>query len=91
MGIDQISVPTPADVYGYSGNNHTISTPNLAKFASEGLLFQTWYSSFHVCSPSRYTPYRATPDEAAVQSINDDRPLQCITIIYISNLYNHHD
>ena len=24
-----------------------------AKYASEGLLFQTWYSSFHYCSPSR--------------------------------------
>ena len=51
MGIDQIEVPTPSNVYGYTGNNGTIKTPNLAKFATEGLLFQTWYSSFHVCSP----------------------------------------
>jgi arylsulfatase A-like enzyme len=53
MGIDQIEVPKPANVYGYTGNNGKIKTPNLAKFASQGLLFQTWYSSFHVCSPSR--------------------------------------
>ena len=53
MGIDQIQVPHPDSVYGYTGNNGTITTPNLAKFTSEGLLFQTWYSSFHVCSPSR--------------------------------------
>jgi arylsulfatase A len=53
MGIDQIEVPKPSNVYGYTGNNGTIKTPNLAKFATEGLLFQTWYSSFHVCSPSR--------------------------------------
>ena len=53
MGIDQIRVPKSAGIYGYTGNNSTISTPSLAKLASEGLLFQTWYSSFHLCSPSR--------------------------------------
>lgn len=53
MGIDQIAVPKPAGWVGYTGNNGTIATPNFAKLASEGLLFQNWYSSFHVCSPSR--------------------------------------
>jgi arylsulfatase A-like enzyme len=52
-GLNQIDVPTPNHEYGYTGDNHTISTPNLAKFASEGMLFQHWYSSFHYCSPSR--------------------------------------
>ena len=53
MGLAQIDVPKPAGIYGYSGDGGNITTPNLAKFASEGLLFQTWYSSFHYCSPSR--------------------------------------
>ena len=53
QGLNQISVPHPPDVYGYTGDNGTISTPNLARFAAEGMLFQNWYSSFHVCSPSR--------------------------------------
>ena len=53
MGLNQIDVPTPDSFYGYTGDNGTVSTPNLAKFASEGMVFQTWYSSFHVCSPSR--------------------------------------
>ena len=53
MGLAQIDVPKPAGIYGYSGDAGNISTPNLAKYASEGLLFQTWYSSFHYCSPSR--------------------------------------
>jgi len=53
MGLNQIDVPHPPNVYGYTGDNHTISTPNLARFTSEGMLFQHWYSSFHYCSPSR--------------------------------------
>eukprot|EP01051_Picozoa_sp_SAG22_P017436 SAG22_NODE_2689_length_2310_cov_1.448666_2_plen_353_part_00 len=53
MGIDQIEVPASQRQYGYTGNNHTISTPHISQLASEGLVFQTWYSAFHVCSPSR--------------------------------------
>eukprot|EP01051_Picozoa_sp_SAG22_P004456 SAG22_NODE_239_length_14182_cov_74.353050_5_plen_194_part_00 len=53
MGLAQIDVPKPAGIYGYSGDGGNISTPNLAKYAAEGLLFQHWYSSFHYCSPSR--------------------------------------
>ncbi len=53
MGLNQISVPTRGNFYGYTGDGGAISTPNIAKLAAEGLLFQTWYSSFHVCSPSR--------------------------------------
>lgn len=56
MGIDQVGVdhtPYGGKLYGYSGHNGTIATPNVARLAAEGLLFQTWYSAFHVCSPSR--------------------------------------
>ena len=52
-GLAQIDVPKPDGIYGYSGDAGNITTPNLAKFASEGLLFQSWYSTFHYCSPSR--------------------------------------
>ena len=53
MGIDQIQVPAAQRSYGYTGNNGTIKTPHVSRLASEGLVFQTWYSGFHVCSPSR--------------------------------------
>ena len=53
LGIDQVAVPKPAGFVGYTGNGGAISTPNVAKLASEGMLFQSWYASFHVCSPSR--------------------------------------
>jgi arylsulfatase A len=53
MGIDQIEVPAAQRAYGYTGNNHTIKTPHISQLASEGMVFQTWYSAFHVCSPSR--------------------------------------
>ena len=67
-------MPKPDGIYGYSGDAGNITTPNLAKFASEGLLLcvprlftpgrgsltvgrgegsQSWYSTFHYCSPSR--------------------------------------
>ena len=52
MGLNQIDVPA-GDLYGYSGDNGEIATPAIAKIASEGMVFQTWYSAFHVCSPSR--------------------------------------
>merc|ERR1719183_1333983 len=56
MGIDQVAVdhsPYGGELYGYTGDAGKIVTPNVAKLAAEGLVFQTWYSSFHVCSPSR--------------------------------------
>ena len=53
LGIDQVAVPKPAGFVGYTGNDGNIKTPNVAKLASEGMLFQSWYASFHVCSPSR--------------------------------------
>lgn len=53
MGIDQIEVPAEQRLYGYTGNNHTIKTPHIFRLASEGLVFQHWYSGYHVCSPSR--------------------------------------
>lgn len=46
-----------ADDMGYADTSHsgnpTIMTPNLDKFAAEGMRFTQWYSAFHVCSPSR--------------------------------------
>eukprot|EP00040_Diaphanoeca_grandis_P037721 m.248875 g.248875 ORF g.248875 m.248875 type:complete len:416 (+) comp33866_c4_seq12:121-1368(+) len=53
MGIDQIEVPANQRNYGYTGNNHTISTPHISQLAAEGLVFQNWYSGFHICTPSR--------------------------------------
>ena len=53
MGIDQIEVPAKQRMYGYTGNNHTISTPHVSQLAEEGLVFQNWYSGYHICSPSR--------------------------------------
>jgi arylsulfatase A len=53
MGIDQIEVPESQRAYGYTGNNHTIKTPHISQLASEGLVFQNWYSGYHICSPSR--------------------------------------
>ena len=56
MGINQVAVDKSiyaSQVYGYTGDSGTIATPNVARLAKEGLLFQTWYSSFHLCSPSR--------------------------------------
>jgi arylsulfatase A len=53
MGIDQIEVPDSQRAYGYTGNNHTIKTPHVSRLAAEGLVFQNWYSAYHICSPSR--------------------------------------
>ena len=53
MGIDQIEVPPEQRDYGYTGNNHTIKTPNIYQMAAEGLVFQNWYSGYHCCSASR--------------------------------------
>eukprot|EP00041_Stephanoeca_diplocostata_P031706 m.993232 g.993232 ORF g.993232 m.993232 type:complete len:693 (+) comp24011_c0_seq3:213-2291(+) len=52
MGINQVNLEN-SGLYGYTGDNHTIATPNIKKLSDEGMTFQTWYSSFHVCSPSR--------------------------------------
>ena len=51
MGYSQPSAVS--DRSGFAGDNGTISTPHLDKFASEGVAFTSWYSAFHVCSPSR--------------------------------------
>ena len=52
MGINQLNLGD-ARLYGYTGDNGTIDTPNIRALASGGMTFQSWYSSFHVCSPSR--------------------------------------
>eukprot|EP00730_Choanoeca_flexa_P001913 TRINITY_DN10837_c0_g1_i1.p1 TRINITY_DN10837_c0_g1~~TRINITY_DN10837_c0_g1_i1.p1 ORF type:complete len:573 (+),score=116.42 TRINITY_DN10837_c0_g1_i1:1152-2870(+) len=51
LGIDQINVPGLE--YGYTGEKGAIQTPNLKEMAENGLTWQTFYASFHVCSPSR--------------------------------------
>lgn len=52
MGYSQPS--RMSDLSGFAGDNGTISTPNLDRFAAEGVTFTSWYSAFHVCSPSRF-------------------------------------
>lgn len=51
MGYSQPSAMS--DRSGFAGDNGTISTPSLDRFAAEGVAFTSWYSAFHVCSPSR--------------------------------------
>lgn len=53
LGMNQIEVPAAQRKYGYTGNNNTISTPHIKQLAEEGLVFQSWYSAAHLCSPSR--------------------------------------
>ena len=52
MGMNQINVQDPR-LYGYTGDNNTVQTPHIRKLSSEGMTFQSWYSAFHYCSPSR--------------------------------------
>ena len=70
LGIDQVAVPKPSGFVGYTGNGGTISTPNVAKLASEGMLFQSFYASFHVCSPSRAS---SVPTSANVDTSSKPR------------------
>eukprot|EP00043_Microstomoeca_roanoka_P015079 m.150305 g.150305 ORF g.150305 m.150305 type:complete len:678 (+) comp16171_c2_seq2:207-2240(+) len=51
LGVNQIQLENMK--YGFTGENGTIHTPNLMQLANEGMVFLNWYSSFHVCSPSR--------------------------------------
>ncbi|EGD83674.1 hypothetical protein PTSG_04280 [Salpingoeca rosetta] len=51
LGVNEIRLDNVPN--GYTGNNHTIATPNLQRLANEGMVFHNWYSAFHVCSPSR--------------------------------------
>ena len=51
LGMNQLDIP--GQPYSYSGVSGAIKTPNLAAFAKEGTTFMHWYSSFHVCTPSR--------------------------------------
>ena len=43
MGSNQVNVPiaTTHNFHSYTGDNHTITTPNVARLASEGMLFET--------------------------------------------------
>eukprot|EP00041_Stephanoeca_diplocostata_P023305 m.570416 g.570416 ORF g.570416 m.570416 type:complete len:546 (+) comp22263_c3_seq20:196-1833(+) len=51
MGYSQPSALS--DKSPFAGDNGTIRTPNLDKLGAEGVVFTSWYSAFHVCSPSR--------------------------------------
>ena len=51
LGFNQLNIP--GQPLGYTGVDGSIKTPNLARFASEGVTFMQWYSGFHVCTPSR--------------------------------------
>jgi arylsulfatase A len=53
LGMNQIQVPASQRRYSYTGNNGTVLTPHISTMASEGMVFQTWYSGAHLCSPSR--------------------------------------
>ena len=52
MGANQVNVPIARThgFYSYTGDGGTIHTPNVARLAEEGMLFQTWYSGFQVRS-----------------------------------------
>ena len=52
MGFSQPS--GVSDRSGFAGDNGTIHTPHLDKLAAEGVAFTSWYSAYHVCSPSRF-------------------------------------
>ena len=56
MGIDQIEVPLAQRTYGYTGNNGTISTPNIKALAAQGMVFQNWYESWTPCLPRTVLP-----------------------------------
>ena len=51
MGFSQPS--GMSDMSGWAGDNGTIATPHMDALAAEGVAFTSWYSAFHVCSPSR--------------------------------------
>ena len=53
LGMNQIQVPASQRTYSYTGSNGTIRTPHISQLASEGIVFQNWYSAAHLCSPSR--------------------------------------
>jgi arylsulfatase A len=38
---------------GYSGYGGKVQTPALKSLAAEGMVFSSWYSGWHLCSPSR--------------------------------------
>ena len=43
--IDQIEVPPSLWLLGYTGNNHSIKTPNIQRLAAEGVAFPLWHVS----------------------------------------------
>ena len=55
LGYDEINLAParrPA-LGGYSGYGGRVQTPALAALAEEGMVFDSWYSGWHLCSPSR--------------------------------------
>ena len=58
LGFNEINLGSsrPAAVRvtgGYTGYGGRVSTPSLEAFAAEGMVFSSWYSGWHLCSPSR--------------------------------------
>lgn len=54
--INSARLPPPPPiplVSGYTGYNNKVQTPALKTFAAEGIVFTSWYSGWHLCSPSR--------------------------------------
>ncbi len=54
---DDMGYSQPSNVSsrsGFAGDNGTIRTPHLDALAAEGVAFSSWYSAYHVCSPSRF-------------------------------------
>lgn len=54
LGYNEINLGDAAPpAGGYTGYGGRVKTPALARFAAEGMVFTSWYSGWHLCSPSR--------------------------------------
>ena len=82
MNVDQ--VPEAQRSYGYTGNKGTIQTPHISQLAAEGMVFQTWYSGFHVCSPSRAVMRWATAIWAPAESFPGPRKARAQYVFYFA-------
>ena len=71
MGANQVNVPIARThgFYSYTGDGGTIHTPNVARLAEEGMLFQTWYSGFQV----HLQTFTATPSFASASELDGCR------------------
>lgn len=54
LGYNEINLENLApSTGGYTGYGGRVVTPALKSFAREGMVFSSWYSGWHLCSPSR--------------------------------------